>query len=773
MKFSILFLVFIVGLSACSQAQIIRCDNSECKRDEINDVEIILDRIVDDKIKDATRDTLYSDKQTGKWLESISDVGSWSDIDYNSQEPAVWEPRFHLDRTIILAVNYLNKSSAYYKSEDVKEVIPIALKYWLDIDAKSINWWWSVIGEPQRDGLLLLLLKESGIELDYSLRKGLLKRFSDRDPFSYTGANRSDVGIALLYKELFEENDDGVNKALDAIFSSVEYGEDTSFQRDGCYFESGPQLYIGGYSEVLLNNILRFAEYVDETKFRINHDKVNIISNFVRGIYSHTIRGHIMAFNCHGRSLSRQGALDKMWTAKWISRLKVIDIDNTGEYDDILNRLTGVSKASYGVVDHSQHYYIGDFTVHSKSEYNITVRALSTRTRRDEFDNGENSKGYFVDDGSTCIMCSGGEYFDIMPLWNWSYIPGTTAPEISDIPKPFYPQMGLSEFCGGVSNSGCSVVALDYFDSYKGINTGGRKGYFLFRDMMVCLGTKLYSDKPFHTTINQCWAATDNNTIMSKKGEPVIESFIPEIDKVYSGALKWLIYDNIGYWIPGEQAVRLKIDSREGCWYDINQGTGTSDIVKGKVFQLSVEHSEDDTNGAYQYVVYPYATVSDMENLVNMKTVVILSNTNNVQAVYDKKGSVLGIIFYEPDEINIGEAIISVTHPCVMLVEMGGDNYKFSIADPSQKLSDMKFCLLTQGQRKEELIHFPDDLRGGAVEVCVTPPTAVLSSDIANNDNEVIHKYDLSGKKLQGRPKSHAPFIEVMKKGFARTVVKM
>lgn len=595
----ILLILFVYG---CSDAK------PEANVEGITTFDLIRGRIVDSKVKDCLSDTTYSDKVIERLLNIQSEDGSWKDIDYSSQEAAAWEPHYHLDRCLVLGVGLVNERSNYFKNEIIKDAIIVSLKFWVESKPTSTNWWWKVIGEPQRLGLLLNILLEGGAHISDDLSNALIDRLPESDLFTYVGANRSDVGIANLYKNLYIENEEGLKTSLDAIFSSIEYGDDSSFQEDGTYFESGSQLYIGGYAEVLLSNTLRFAEYVKGTDYNISKEKIDIMSDYIRGVYSSTIRGKVMAFNCHGRSVSREDQLDKSTSVSWIKKLKSIDSTNEREYDALINRLTEVKAPDYSVKEQTNHYFKGDFTVQASKDYNIAVRMLSTRTRRDEIENGENLKGYFICDGSTCIARTGKEYYNIMPLWDWLYIPGTTAPELADIPQSYFMQKGVSSFCGGVSDSEWSVACTDYYDPYNGINTGGRKAYFLINDMMVCLGTSLVSDNSFHTTVNQCWSSEEGMTLELNSIKETIGGSA-EIDKKYGGSCGWILHDSIGYLFPTHQDLRLKSNQKNGRWYDINQGFGSNKEQNGHVFQLSVEHTN---NSKYQYIVKPNISELDL-----------------------------------------------------------------------------------------------------------------------------------------------------------------
>lgn len=69
--------------------------------------------------------------------------------------------------------------------------------------------------------------------------------------------------------------------------------------------------------------------------------------------------------------------------------------------------------------------------------------------------NSTERNGNFVSDGSNAIVKTGDEYFNIFPAWNWTRIPGTTAPQMPDVPlgKNARKLRGTSQLAGGVNDS--------------------------------------------------------------------------------------------------------------------------------------------------------------------------------------------------------------------------------------------------------------------------------------------------------------------------------
>ena len=121
--------------------------------------------------------------------------------------------------------------------------------------------------------------------------------------------------------------------------------------------------------------------------------------------------------------------------------------------------------------------------------------------------NSTERNGNFVSDGSNAIVKTGNEYFNIFPAWNWTRIPGTTAPQMPDVPlgKNAWKLRGTSQLAGGVNDSLYGATTYYYNDTHGSIHTQARKTWFFFNHEVVCLSAGITSRSPYDvmTTVNQ------------------------------------------------------------------------------------------------------------------------------------------------------------------------------------------------------------------------------------------------------------------------------
>ena len=77
-------------------------------------------------------------------------------------------------------------------------------------------------------------------------------------------------------------------------------------------------------------------------------------------------------------------------------------------------------------------------------------------------------------------MQHGNEYRDLMPVWDWQRIPGTTV-ELAPAPPRRAPTQGETAFAGGVSDGSVGIAAFQ-----PGATAAGPQSVVLRHDVVVC-----------------------------------------------------------------------------------------------------------------------------------------------------------------------------------------------------------------------------------------------------------------------------------------------
>lgn len=623
--------------------------------------------------------------------------GSFTDVDYGSIQRTNWPPLVHIERLSDFAFAYTNPKNKYYKDEALFDKIQKGLEYWHERNPWCNNWWYNQIAEPQHLGILLIQMRAGEKRLDAELENKILERIKTDGghPAKWTGANRTDIALHWIYRACLSSNEADLKVALENVYSPIVYTTKEGFQHDNSYFQHGNQLYIGGYGDEILKGITQIAMYTRGTQYAIPQDKLALISKFMRETYYSTIRGQYMLFDVLGRGVSRPGVTKKTHTALFAKRMIELDPEHADEFKEIIARLNGKQAANYALTAKHTHYFRGDYTLHVRPAYTFDVRMASTRTARCEYGNGENLKTYFMSDGCTNITVDGNEYAEIFPVWNWTCIPGTTAPQVDEIPMAAsdWQTPGTSTFAGGVSDSLYGASAYSYSDSYAGVNTGAHKAWFFFDDEVVCLGAGIHSTSPhpIFTTINQCLTA-DEDALICRKGK------LSDIDEGTSDydSPEWILHNKVGYVLPEGQQVFVSNRSQAGSWYDINQST-SKDTLQKKVFTLGLNHGTAPEQATYAYIVVPgIQSVEGMKSYQRKNNIEILANTENVQAVRNKKAGIWQMVFYSAGEFTHKDLTVKVDKGCALIIKnINKDKAELHIVDPAQAQSAITVNIYT------------------------------------------------------------------------------
>jgi chondroitin AC lyase len=663
----------------------------------------IMKRIFDD----ASKSFAKADAQAKTVLDALKPDGSWIDINYQAKDISKWEPVNHLEKTHLLIQAYVNKGGSFYGNKAVLDGIVKAYDYWYVKDPKSDNWWHNEISVPQRIGESLILLKFGESYLPEELEKKLLERMKRGVAEDKTGANKTDIAMHYFYRALLTEDKDLLKTSLDQLFEPVVLTEaEEGLQHDFSYLQHGPQLYISGYGNVFIGGVTKIANYVRATPYALSAEKLEVFSKFYRQTFINAFRSRYIDFNVEGRGVTRKGNLKKTSEKYRIQTVKAIDASREEEWENIRQRVDSLVAPDYELKPFHQHYWKGDYTQHVRSQYSFHVRIASNRTKRSESGNKENLYGRYLSDGATNIQVRGPEYFDIMPLWEWDKIPGTTSvdnPEDVLLEKQ-WGEFALNTYAGGVSDGVYGATA--YHLNYDGVTA--KKAWFFFDQEIVCLGADIQSISalPVTTTLNQSWL---NGNIQLSVGKSQKKD---EVNEYALSNNSWIQHDGIAYYFPSGANVKLSSQKQSGTWQKINNSQPKNDL-SGYVFKLWINHGTKPQAADYQYVVLP--AVKDVKSF-NPEQLQIISNTASQQVVYHKGLKILQAVVHEAAEVKTDELSIKADKPCVFMIKNVKGKKTLYVADPLQQEKQIKFMIsdVKSGKKIDLTVDMPQKPYAGS-----------------------------------------------------------
>lgn len=668
--------------------------HSVLKAQHTQTFDIIMERIHTDN---TVRRAKQADAPSIKLFENWQEDGSWADIKYAATDITKWQPTVHLERLRTVVNAYTDKGGSFYGNPQIFAKIQQALVFWADQDPKSENWWHNDISVPQKLGELLISLRYGTERLPKALEDKLLERMKRGSAEEKTGANKTDIATHYLYRALLTSNPDLLQLAVDQLFEPIALVDGVEgLQHDYSYLQHGPQLYISSYGAVYLTSIINVAKYVAGTDYALSETKLNLFSKFYREVYLKTLRSKYIDFNVEGRGISRKNILKKSEVYR-IRTAKLIDPKNEKEWDDILLRVDSSRAPNYGVIPYHQHFWKGDYTLHVRPNYSFNVRIASERTNRSEAGNKENLLGRYLSDGATNIQVNGPEYFNIMPLWEWDKIPGTTSVNNeNDLPlEKFWGHPGDNAYAGGVSDQRYGATA--YQLTYDGVSA--KKAWFFFDDEVVCLGTDIRSetDKNITTTLNQTWLQGK----VSTSGPKVTPG---EVNHLHFADNDWLFHDGVAYLFPQATDAYVSTQVQTGAWFDINNSFGKEER-SGSVFKSWIDHGKRPQGADYIYIVVPGLKNAGAIKRYN-NPIEIAQNNKSAQAIFHKKLAIAQVAFYEAGSVKVNGVNITVDKPVIlMLKSIKGNEKELLLADPLQKETKVTVTLEdTVSRRKQNLL---------------------------------------------------------------------
>lgn len=644
---------------------------------------------------DLWRQISPSTKYMDQWIATQEDKGGWGEFSYGKLTSEESDNNQHMFRIWNLAKEVTNQGSPNYLNVAYLNSIQKGLKYWYDSETQDSNWWDNQINYPQKIGEILLLLRtlpSSFNKYDKALESQLLKLFKPRkieELSSYgKGANMIDFALHYIYRGVLLEDMEILVQTTRFITANLQ----TNIQQDFSFHEHGPQMQIASYGLEFSKGMVKIMYYLrgTEASVDLSSKNVNEVLSFIKKTQLRSYWGSNWDYSVVGRGISRpNGTIVSNEDMEMIKKLILIDEKSKEVYEEALNSIVKPNRG--GNISGPDHiyYWKSDYTQHYGKDYCFNVRCVSERTIETETRNGENIKGNNLTYGANFISIHGDEYENIMPTWDWAMIPGTTAVWTRTFPlrgNKKDENFGTDDFVGGVSDSQYGVSAM----VIRKAEFRAKKGWFFFENEVVCLGSGIenYTKSPLRTTINQC-LGEDSFKFWYKEGSKVKKVQGNGITQNFDDKLNTIVHDEIGYFFPIRQNVKVDLTNKIGNWKSINRKESNLE-VENRVFKLWIEHEGVEEVDNYQYVVIPNASKKALKKYIKEPVINIISNTERVQAVYQSSLGILQVIFYEPGRLTFSKGWIEVDKPCIIMLNKSKEVY---LADPTQKEEFLKVRL--------------------------------------------------------------------------------
>lgn len=657
-------------------------------------------KVIGARLFEAVRQNVEPADKIRGYTTTLRPDGTWPDVVYTDRNRGGWKARPHLERTVNMAKAYRTAGHALYQDANLKQALLRAYDAWFTVIPKgeknllgtpeSDNWWHNEFGGVTSLQNVFLLMGDEMGDARLKSSRPALNRFW---PGEKGGAARDKgdnlfvrtfLGMRLAY---LTRDAAFMNEMIARTIQELGYSADEGVHRDHS-FRTHNVLYSMHYGLGYVLHPTDTLLMVRGTRFAPAMDKIKLLSDFVLEGQAWQFRKGWMDYATTGRAHAEEGYQPRRQRRMLdsLNNLLAINAPREAEITALVARIE--KDTATGEPAGNRHYWRGDMMVHKRASYHVSIHMASKRIRAVELINGQGVLGYYFADGVMSLQRRGPEYSNLMPVWDWTRLPGVTCPTATRPPDITTPDRyssgghreGVGEFVGGVSDGRFGAAVLDY--DKDGVRA--RKSWFFFDDEFVCLGAGITSagGANVRTSVNQCHL---NGIVTTIENDKTL-TFTPDAGHPLPG-VAWVHHDAVGYVFPAENGAavaHLKTDSQTGHWRRVN--TGASDApVSANVFGLWLDHGARPQNATYAYIVVPEISASKLAEYAKTPSVRILANTPALQAVMHETGKITQAIFHEPGTLTIRDGlIVTVDQPCALLLRETGRLRIVSVSDPKQ-----------------------------------------------------------------------------------------
>lgn len=597
--------------------------------------------------------------ELNKWVETLSPQGQWPDIPYDDHEPANWKVSRHLERVRELALAWATPKALHYQQKELWQKLSVALDHWLKKRYKNSNWWHNQIGVPRymRD---IIVLSRSGLT-PQQLKQALEVLGQFRLMGNGGGANLIWCADLGLHHGALTANEELVIRCSKLIIDEIRIYNGEGIQPDYSFHQHSKRLQMYQYGKAFLWETARLAWQLRGTSLAFPEEKVEILMNFVLEGWQWMARGIHTVPGTMDRSASRVGELRSPDLRPLIPFMMELRPENASALEHMM-RIQNGEAALKGY----RYYPYADFSAFHRPDFTFFLKTISTRTLPTESFNGENLKGKLLNSGDGYLIRNGEEYFNLMPVWDWTALPGVTAFKKAH-------KIDQRSFAGSVSDGISGLTAMDYSltDETQEQVVSARKVWACHEDLVVCLISDLSGEhiaNDVYTAMDQCrWQGPvtvnrPGNTVMA--GSHQLKN------------VKWIHHAGFAYMPLYDAPVALHLKEVTDSWKSVNTSQPGEPVTE-KIFMPVLEHGRTlrgkNTGYAMAYVASPRQAMK----IAARPSWKIERNDKDCQAVSFQDGTLMAA-FFMPAALKNKAHDIEVDKPCLVLLR---DN-KLFVTDP-------------------------------------------------------------------------------------------
>ncbi|MDE8282790.1 polysaccharide lyase family 8 super-sandwich domain-containing protein [Erysipelothrix rhusiopathiae] len=587
-----------------------------------------------------------------------------------------------------IAIAFGTYGSQYYQDEATLNFITTQLDFLINDQMYGSpftvkthgNWWDWQIGIPMRL-LDILSIVNDYIEQDDVTRylKGIevyntnLTTLLNGAPA--TGANKTDVGLITLGVGIMKHDAsllDYVNQEMPEVVQYVSSGD--GLYKDGSLVQHKDIAYLGTYGNDLVKGIGKIASIVADTPWAMDPATMqNIYTLIDEGYIPLMYKGKMMSM-VNGRSVSRApymsptaqefdtgkecianiiliaDAAPEPLKSTYKQHLKewIIASDRYHDYFSRTRDFESLVKAkqifedeSIQTLESTQHvkiYGSMDRVVNRNHDYTAALSMFSKRISNYESINNENMQGWHTGSGMLYLYTDNdidqydGTYWAAVDKYR---LPGTTVDTRPLANKALHRKLSKQAWVGGSSTGKIGSAGMYYNTNTfnNGMDLRAQKSWFFLDDAIVALGTNITGTSPtsIETTIEN--RKVDETAQVKHNNSAITNTIQLTVNTGDTVTLDNGEKGTFGYYFPSKTNVHISKTVHNGKFVDQNLMFDDKIEYSSNFFKLGINHGQSVDNDAYEYVMLPNSSETQIQDYAKNNTLEILENSNLIQAI--------------------------------------------------------------------------------------------------------------------------------------------
>jgi chondroitin-sulfate-ABC endolyase/exolyase len=339
-------------------------------------------------------------------------------------------------------------------------------------------------------------------------------------------------------------------------------------------------------------------------------------------------------------------------------------------------------------------------SIHRRQSWTAVTKGFSRYLWRNETLATAGLFGRYIAFGSMEIMPDDDELKTFRhDGWDWNFWPGVTGilkpvgalrAELGSMDK--YSRfeerlLSVNAFAGGVDlehSNGCFALSLSGHPKYEKA-LRARKSYCFFDDFIVCLGSGVSSEDDLYPVFT-CIFQTPADNRSQSGNMPLFLGNALNVSRIDgSGNADTWMTDTVGnsYYLP-EGDFTLTVGSQQSISHDGVRKT------EGRFACAWLDHGIRPENEGYEYVVFPQNTALAQEFIAAMKSsrkaYSILRKDSGAHVVRYNTKNITAYIMFRSGPVNCNGAIVSVSHPALVMTRETASTFKLSVCCPDLNL---------------------------------------------------------------------------------------